>query len=68
VIGTADGNDTLLYLSQFIGDTKNRQRKLRSMASELGYAKQAFEEAKGKQGTRLIVFFILYGEAILVSV
>ncbi|MBK8564672.1 MAG: UvrD-helicase domain-containing protein [Saprospiraceae bacterium] len=58
----SENGEMLLFVSPFIGDSKNRQRKFRSMASELFRAKLAYETAVGKKGARLAVLFALYGE------
>ncbi len=64
----AEDGLVILQLTKFIGDTKNRQRKLRSMAQELNGAKQVLEGSMSQLGIKVWVVFLLYGEAIEVGV
>lgn len=58
----------IIQLTKFIGDTKNRQRKLRSMEDELKQFKHVLEMSMRKAGVRVFVIFLLYGEVLEVGV
>ncbi|MCC6725549.1 MAG: hypothetical protein IT258_13660, partial [Saprospiraceae bacterium] len=66
VVESATGH-YLLHLVRFIGDSKQRQRKLKSMAADIRSSKMVYEKAMGLRGVKVWVLFLLYGEAMELS-
>ncbi len=58
----------IVQLSRFIGDSKGRQRKLRSSLPELADFSRVLQRTYGKQLVQIWVVFLLYGEAVEVKV
>ncbi|MBI5915074.1 MAG: UvrD-helicase domain-containing protein [Bacteroidetes bacterium] len=52
----------IVKLSKFVGDTKNRQRKLKGMGPTLRFTKKIIQEVFEKRQVDTWVHFVLYGE------